>query len=248
MNLDNIKISSWTRVIVLTGAGISAESGLRTFRESNGLWENHRVEDVATPEAFAVNPELVWEFYKQRYHNALAAEPNPGHYALAEMERKSGENFQLITQNVDGLHRKAGNKNVHEMHGRLDKCFCTKCKKNYDIKDIDLTAKLPFCKKCGGLLRPDIVWFGEVPYYLDVIDKLIRKCNLFIVVGTSGVVYPAAGFVLAAKFNGAKTVGVNLEQPKNASHFDFFYAGRSGDLLPGLAKHWLEFFDIETIN
>jgi NAD-dependent deacetylase len=245
MILDNIKIGSWTRVVVLTGAGISAESGLQTFRDSDGLWENHRVEDVATPEGFATNPELVWNFYRQRYHSALVAKPNAGHLALAEMERKIGENFSIITQNVDGLHRRAGNNNVYEMHGRVDRCFCTLCKKKFPITDIDLSGSLPYCPKCDGLLRPDIVWFGEIPYFLDVIEKLIRKCNLFLVIGTSGTVYPAAGFVMAAKYNGAKTIGVNLEKPKNQDHFDFFYEGKSGDLLPGLVKHWLEFFDIE---
>lgn len=244
--IDNIKIGSWTKVIVLTGAGISAESGLKTFRDSDGLWENHRVEDVATPEGFAVNPELVWEFYRQRYQHACSAQPNPAHYALVEMEKKLGENFRLITQNVDGLHRRAGNRNVIEMHGKLDTCFCTRCGKHHPMDQIDLSAVLPACPKCNGLLRPDIVWFGEIPYHLEDIEKHIRKCNLFIVVGTSGSVYPAAGFVMAAKYNGAKTLGVNLEKPKNVSHFDFFYEGRSGDLLPDLVRHWLEFFDIES--
>ncbi len=245
---DNIKIGSWTRVTVLTGAGISAESGLKTFRDSDGLWENHRVEDVATPQAFEADPVLVWNFYKQRYQNALAAKPNAGHLALYELEKKLGDNFQIITQNVDGLHRRAGNKNVHEMHGRLDKCYCTLCGCAHDIIEIDLREELPYCHKCEGLLRPDIVWFGEIPYYLDVIENLIRKCNLFIVIGTSGSVYPAAGFVMAAKYSGAKTIGINLEKPKNLDFFDFFYEGRSGDLLPGLVSHWLEFSDIEAIK
>jgi len=245
--MDNIKIGSWTRVTVLTGAGISAESGLRTFRDSDGLWEHHKVEDVATPEAFVADPALVWDFYKQRYLNSLSAQPNLGHLALVELEKKLGENFQLITQNVDGLHRRAGSKNIHEMHGRLDKCYCTLCGADYNITKIDLNETLPYCKKCEGLLRPDIVWFGEIPYYLDVIEKLIRKCNLFIVIGTSGTVFPAAGFVMAAHYSGAKTIGINLEKPNNLDHFDFFYEGKSGDLLPGLVSHWLEFSDITSI-
>lgn len=246
--MDGIKIGSWTKVVVLTGAGISAESGIRTFRDSGGLWENHRIEDVATPSAFARDPVLVWDFYRQRYHNALASEPNAGHSALADMERKLKDNFHIITQNVDGLHRRAGNKNVVEMHGRLDKCFCTICGKQHFISDIELDHELPYCTKCEGLLRPDIVWFGEIPHDLDIIDRLIRKCNLFIVVGTSGVVYPAAGFVMAAKFSGAKTIGINLEAPHNFQYFDKFYEGKAGDILPGLVAKWLEFTAVHTLN
>lgn len=246
--IDNIKIGSWTKVTVLTGAGISAESGLKTFRDSDGLWENHRVEDVATPEAFITDPVLVWNFYQHRYQNAVSTVPNAGHLALATLEKKLGDNFQLITQNVDGLHRRAGNRNIHEMHGRLDRCYCTLCGAGFDISQIDLSGALPYCPECEGLLRPDIVWFGEIPYYLDVIEKLIRKCNLFIVIGTSGNVYPAAGFVMAAKYSGAKTIGVNLEKPKNLDYFDFFYEGKSGDLLPDLVEHWLEFSELESIS
>ncbi len=245
---DNIKIGSWTRVVVLTGAGISAESGLRTFRDSDGLWEGHRVEQVATPEGFDLSPDLVWDFYKQRYQNALAAEPNAGHHALAEMERKLGTNFQLITQNVDGLHRRAGNKNVYEMHGTLDNCYCVKCSQKYDLRQIDLSQDLPLCRKCSGLLRPDVVWFGEVPYHLEEIFKMLQRCNLFIVVGTSGMVYPAAGFVMSAKYSGAKTVGINLEKPNNLAHFDYFYEGKSGQWLPALVKHWLEFSEVEATS
>ncbi len=232
-------------MVVLTGAGISAESGLRTFRDGDGLWENHRVEDVATPEGFMRDPELVWRFYRERYSHALKASPNPAHFALAEMERKLGDNFQIITQNVDGLHRRAGNKNVYEMHGRLDKCFCQSCGSSYEMAVVNLAVSLPHCPQCSGILRPDVVWFGEIPYYLDVIEKLIQKCNLFIVIGTSGVVYPAAGFVMAAKYNGAKTIGINLEKPRNAEHFTFFYEGKSGELLPSLVRHWLEFSAVD---
>lgn len=245
-NMDNLKFGSWTKVTVLTGAGISAESGIKTFRDADGLWENHSVEEVATPEAFAKNPKLVWEFYKQRFYNSLDAKPNAGHLALAELERKLGSNFNLITQNVDGLHRRAGNKNLVEMHGTLNQCLCLDCSGVFNMKDINLVAELPECPKCEGILRPDIVWFGEIPYHLDVIDKLISKCNIFMVIGTSGTVYPAAGFAMAAKYNGAKVIGINLEKPSNASYFDFFYEVKAGEVLPQLVKHWLEFFDIEA--
>lgn len=236
--VEKIQISTHTKVVVLTGAGISAESGIKTFRDSGGLWENHKIEEVATPKAFLTNPELVWDFYKQRYLNASEAVPNPGHLALAEMEKILGNSFHLITQNIDGLHSKAGNKNVYEMHGSTNKCFCTKCKQSFLLSEINLEEKVPLCKLCGGALRPDIVWFGEIPYHLDIIEKLILKCNLFIVIGTSGVVYPAAGFVLAAKYRGALTIGINLEKPDNVRHFDYFYTGKSGDLLPELVKQW----------
>jgi NAD-dependent deacetylase len=236
--INDYKISSKTKFTILTGAGISAESGIKTFRDSDGLWENHHIEDVATPTGFVNNPELVWNFYKERYRNAQEAKPNAAHYALAQLESKMGKNLNIITQNVDNLHRRAGSFNVYEMHGRLDKCFCIKCKSAYLLKEIDITEIVPLCKKCGEILRPDIVWFGEIPYFLDVIEKLIFSCDIFLVIGTSGVVYPAAGFVLSAKLHGAITIGVNLDEPANSNHFDLFYSGKAGDLLPKLINEW----------
>jgi NAD-dependent deacetylase len=238
--MDKLRINPMMKVIVLTGAGISAESGIKTFRDNDGLWENHKVEHVATPEAFIANPELVWDFYKQRYQSAKQALPNQGHYALVELEKALGSNFRLITQNVDGLHTKAGNKNVLDMHGNLNTCFCTVCKKSYQLAEVDLSVSLPLCQHCNGLLRPNIVWFGEIPYHLDLIERLISNCNVFIVVGTSGVVYPAAGFVMTAKYKGAVTVGINLEKPHNAGFFDYFYVGKAGKLLPELVENWLK--------
>lgn len=237
--MEKLKLNSMTKVTVLTGAGISAESGIKTFRESGGLWDNYEVEEVATPEAYENNPGLVWDFYKQRYKNAVSAKPNPGHYALVDLETILGANFSLITQNIDGLHRAAGSRNVIEMHGSLDKCLCVRCSNKYNIHDMDLTPEIPICPKCHGKLRPDVVWFGEIPYHLDVIEKLLKQSDVFIVIGTSGVVYPAAGFVQAAKYQGAKTIGINLERPENMEYFDFFYPGRAGDILPGLVKQWL---------
>ncbi len=223
-----------SKVSVLTGAGISAESGIKTFRESGGLWENYRIDQVATPGAFKDNPKLVWEFYKERYRNALEAEPNQGHFALVDLEENRKDKFWLITQNIDGLHRKAGSQNLLEMHGRLDMCFCISCKKHYQLDEIDLASDIPLCPKCGGMLRPDIVWFGEVPYFLEEIENSLRNCNFFIVVGTSGLVYPAAGFVLTAKYFGAQTIGVNLDAPANKEQFDYFFQGKAGDILPEL--------------
>ncbi len=225
-------------ILVLTGAGISAESGISTFRDSDGLWEKHRIEDVATPEAFIRDPVLVWKFYKQRYFQALSVLPNAGHYALAELEARLGERFGLITQNVDGLHRKAGNNNLYEMHGSLFGSFCSECRAHHQIDSIDLSMDVPLCRKCGEKLRPDIVWFGEVPYYLYEIERLLKKCDVFMVVGTSGLVYPAAGFVMTAKYFGARIIGVNLERPANSSVIEEFYQGKAGEILPELVKQW----------
>jgi len=227
------------KVTVLTGAGISAESGIKTFRDGDGLWENHKVEQVATPEAFEINPELVWDFYKQRYQASVNAIPNQGHYALVKLEKALGSNFKLITQNVDGLHHRAGSRNILDMHGNVERCFCTKCRKHFKLSDIDMNVRLPLCSDCHGLLRPDIVWFGEIPYHLDAIERLILNSNIFIVIGTSGTVYPAAGFVMTAKYKGAVTIGINLEKPHNIDYFDHFYVGKAGDLLPELIKQWL---------
>lgn len=234
-----IKLTPETHILVLTGAGISAESGIRTFRDSGGLWENHRVEDVATPLGFSRDPRLVWEFYRQRWRDANQAKPNPAHYALAELESQLGDRFRLITQNVDGLHRKAGSERIWEMHGSLDRCLCTRCGSGHQMAEIDLTEPLPHCPQCRGLLRPDIVWFGEIPYFLSEIEEALKHCDIFLIVGTSGAVYPAAGFVMSAKLLGARTVAVNLDPPENSSFIDEFHQGRSGELLPDLLHDWL---------
>ena len=234
-----IRISSTDKVVVLTGAGISAESGLKTFRDNDGLWENHPVEKVATPQAFANDPVLVWRFYKQRYRQLSEVKPNPGHRALMQLEQQLSDNFVLITQNVDGLHTDAGNKHVLEMHGSLKSCFCTRCNTHYNMADIDLDPEIPVCLNCGSALRPDIVWFGEMPYHLETIDQKLYEVDYFIVVGTSGVVYPAAQFLMIAKHKGAVTVGINLERPQNSYYLDEFHQGRSGDILPGLVEQWI---------
>lgn len=224
---------------MLTGAGISAESGLKTFRDNDGLWENYRVEKVASPEAFLADPELVWKFYKQRYFQLQKVQPNKAHYALKKLEDHLEENFWLITQNVDGLHLDAGNKNVIEMHGSLRTCFCSQCSQHYQMNEIDLEPAIPFCEKCKGYLRPDIVWFGEVPYHMGRIYGLLQNTDYFIVVGTSGIVYPAAGFLMIAVDSGARTIGVNYEEPRNASMIDEFYKGRAGEILPKLVNEWI---------
>ncbi|MDY6916159.1 MAG: NAD-dependent deacylase [Candidatus Cloacimonadota bacterium] len=235
---SKIKLKKENKMVVLTGAGISAESGIKTFRDNNGLWENHNVEEVATPQGFKKNPELVWCFYKARYNQLASVKPNAGHYALADLEKYLQENFTLITQNVDGLHLAAGSKNVLEMHGSLRKCFCNKCNSYFQMSKINLSDTIPKCEKCGGELRPDVVWFGEMPYYLDKIESKLRKADYFMVVGTSGVVYPAAQFLHLAKIFGVFSVGVNLVPPENVKLIDEFHQGKAGEILPQLVKLW----------
>lgn len=213
-------------VVVLTGAGISAESGIRTFRASDGLWEEHRIEDVATPEGFLQNPALVHEFYNARRAQlegtragTKPAEPNLAHLALAQFERQFRGEFLLVTQNVDSLHERAGSKNVIHMHGELSKMRCTATDEVYPWT-IDCSTD-HVCECCGlpGRLRPHIVWFGEVPFFMDEIERALLSCDLFVSIGTSGNVYPAAGFFRIARSAGAKTVELNLEPSENARAF-----------------------------
>ncbi|MDD3535850.1 MAG: NAD-dependent deacylase [Candidatus Cloacimonetes bacterium] len=227
-------------ITVLTGAGISAESGIRTFRDSDGLWENHRVEDVASPQGFAKNPVLVWDFYKARYQQSLDAEPNPAHYALTRLEEHFGDSFNLITQNVDGLHIRAGNTRVYEMHGRLAMAFCSSCRSKTATSELDFSQKIPICTTCGGNMRADIVWFGEIPYYLYEIDEILKNTDFLLILGTSGVVYPAAGFVMTAKIFGATTIAVNLEEPENRRYLDEFYPGKCGELVPQIVDKLIQ--------
>lgn len=236
--MTNYKFLPDTRVTVLTGAGISAESGLKTFRDNNGLWEKHRVEDVATPAAFIKDPAMVWKFYKLRYRQLQDVTPNPGHYALKKMEDFLGDNMNIITQNIDGLHGSAGSKNVTEMHGSLNSCYCTACHVSYEMKSVDLIPRVPICKDCGGSLRPDIVWFGEVPYHLERIGEILNQTEYFIVAGTSGVVYPAAYFLFLTRIKGAVTIGINLEKPANLDYINEFHQGRTGEILPRLVEIW----------
>lgn len=223
------------RLFVLTGAGVSAESGLATFRGSGGLWNGHRVEDVATPEAWRANPELVWRFYSMRRRDAMTAEPNAGHFALAAMEQKLGERFYLCTQNVDDLHERAGSRRVHHMHGTLFQSRCEWCGVPFDDRGLyERAEELPLCEKCGAPVRPHIVWFGEMPLGMEEIYRELDRATVLLVVGTSGSVYPAAGFVNIANQRGVRTIYVGLEEPLNAGVFDEILAGTSAEVLPGL--------------
>jgi NAD-dependent deacetylase len=230
------RLKGSTSVVVLTGAGISQESGVPTFRGTDGLWKNFRAEDLATPEAFERDPVLVWQWYDWRRGLIKPLKPNPGHYALAEWE-KSVEDFTLVTQNVDGLHRVAGSKNPIEMHGTLWRVRCLQCRKRFDNREVPIQI-LPKCTECGGLLRPDVVWFGES---LDVdilhfIAQQIEKTQVMLVVGTSGKVQPAASFGLVAKRAGAFVVEVNRSKTDQSSFFDVSFEGKSGEILPLLVE------------
>jgi NAD-dependent deacetylase len=230
-------VSAARQIVVLTGAGISAESGLATFRGSGGLWEGHRVEEVATPRAFDANPELVWRFYNARRANLATVSPNPGHFAIADLEKRFGESFTLITQNVDGLHQLAGSKNVLEIHGAIRRVRCIGCG---DIEDCghQPLPDLPRCARCSALLRPDVVWFEEMlPGQIWAnAESAIKRCQCLLVVGTSAVVYPAAGLIDLAIASAAKVIEVNLTPTQASFSVDIVLQGPSGKLLPELIK------------
>jgi NAD-dependent deacetylase len=234
--MSKISIATEDRVFVLTGAGISAESGLPTFRAADGLWAGHEIEDVCTPEALRRNPALVWEFYSGRRRDGAMAEPNPAHIALAELEARLGERFFLCTQNVDDLHERAGSVRLVHMHGELAKARCERECGRPPVEDRAIYRSLDEVGRCacGGRLRPHIVFFGEIPLEMDRIQKEIAKATLMVVVGTSGSVYPAAGFVHWARVGGARTVYVGPERPLNATAFTHVVEGKAGEVLPGL--------------
>jgi len=232
------------RVAALTGAGVSQESGLRTFRDAHpssgsgqgGLWNQYKPEELASPEAFARDPKLIWDWYAWRREAIKAVRPNPGHYALVEIE-KHARHFTLITQNVDGLHRMAGSQNVLELHGNIQRVRCADC---YTFTDIwgDDTESVPRCEVCGGLLRPDVVWFGETlpREQLEAAVQAARTCDVFFSIGTSGVVQPAASLAHAARSRGAVVIEINAEPTPLTPKVDYFMQGRSGEILPDLVQ------------
>ena len=221
---------------MLTGAGVSAESGLATFRDADGLWEGHRVEDVATPHAFARDPELVHAFYDARRAKLATVQPNGAHKALARLEAQWPGELLVVTQNVDDLHERAGSKRLMHMHGELARGWCLACDGRFGWAGPMGTAAQ--CPGCGatGLVRPDIVWFGEIAYEMERIDDALRRCDLFVSIGTSGAVYPAAGFVQTARHYGAQTPEMNLEPSIGSFLFDESRTGKAGDLVPA----WVE--------
>jgi NAD-dependent deacetylase len=220
-------------IFVLTGAGISAESGIKTFRAADGLWENHPIEDVATPEGFIRNPELVLRFYNERRRSLQNCQPNPAHHALVELEQSFKGKFLLVTQNVDDLHERSGSKNLLHMHGELLKVRCGHCHSVVEWKtDLSLKDNCGTCAK--PKLRPHIVWFGEMPFYMDEIFEYLNKCDLFISIGTSGNVYPAAGF--SQRAHRAHKIEVNLEASLTANTFDEHRHGQAGVEVPKLVR------------
>jgi len=225
------------RLVVLTGAGISAESGVPTFRSNGGLWNNHRFEELATPEAFARDSKLVWDFYRWRQDGVNNARPNRAHEILAEMESTLGDRFLLVTQNVDDLHERGGSRSLLHMHGEIMKARCQRCNTihaNFDYH----TSDQP-CPTCGATesLRPHIVWFGEMPQHMDTIQEALSQADLFLAIGTSGAVYPAAQFVHIAKRHGARTVLFNLDAADNSGAFDHTLQGPATETL---ARAWNE--------
>ena len=231
------------RIVILTGAGISAESGIKTFRAADGLWENHRVEEVATPEAFLRNPLLVQNFYNQRRQQLLtpAIQPNAAHRALAKLEKAfPAGKVLLVTQNIDDLHERAGSRNLIHMHGELLKGRCQTSGGLVDL-DHDLTVNLP-CPLCGGkgCLRPHVVWFGEMPLQMEAIYRALSQCDRFISIGTSGNVYPAAGFVEEANRHGAHTVELNLEPSQRLTAFAEHQHGLASELVPAYVEELIE--------
>jgi NAD-dependent deacetylase len=225
------------KLVVLTGAGISAESGIPTFRDSNGLWEGFRVEDVASPEGWHKDPALVLDFYNQRRKKALEVKPNKGHEILAELENDF--DVTIVTQNVDNLHERAGSKRLVHMHGENCKAWCLACDARSAWQGPMSAGSA--CPHCGanGALRPDIVWFGEMPYEMDRIEDALRACDLFVSIGTSGAVYPAAGFVQTARYCGARTLEMNLEPSLGSDLFDESRIGSAGELAPEWVRQLL---------
>ena len=236
--MKKLELNDQTRVMVLTGAGVSAESGIPTFRGTNGLWKNNPVEEVASPAGFAKDSDLVWDFYSERRQKAVDAAPNPAHFAIQRLEEELGERFLLVTQNVDGLHYKAGSKRVVELHGNLFRTKCSTCTCPYIETDRKTYERTPSCGQCGSKLRPDIVWFGEmIPQpAMSAVRAFIFQATtnplIFIAVGTSGVVQPASMLGEFARALGAKTILVNAEEADNEMAFDEVYRGQAGTILP----------------
>lgn len=230
----------YNKIVFLTGAGISAESGLATFRSENGLWNNHRVEDVATIEAYWRNPDYVHDFYNTMKPELWNAKPNAGHLAITKLQQEYPAEVHIITQNVDTLHEKAKSKNVYHIHGQINQAVCMNCGNVIESWG-DVTSET-VCPNCNvmGMMKPNIVFFGENLLYMDAVENLLRSADLFVSVGTSGVVFPAAGFVQTAKYYGADTMEFNLESTSNNFYFDKHIMGKAGDTLPKFVDELLE--------
>jgi NAD-dependent deacetylase len=224
-------------ICVLTGAGISAESGVETFRGSNGLWSKLKPEELADFNAFMRNPELVWEWYNYRKKIIHNVKPNPAHFALAHLQELV-KDFTLITQNIDNLHIRAGSKNVLELHGNIERSYCIDCGKFVADVEVSLENKVPHCQFCNGIIRPDIVWFGEMlpEGVFEAATEAANQCELFLTIGTSAVVYPAASLPLIARENGAYVVEINMERTEISHSVNETLLGKAGEILPQLVK------------
>ncbi len=233
-------MSTYKNIVILTGAGISAESGLATFRASNGLWNNHKVEDVATIEAFERNPAYVHEFYNELKKELVKAKPNKAHLAITRLQKEYDANISVVTQNVDTLHEKAGNQNIYHIHGQINQAVCLNCGRILEtFGDVDTETVCPHCH-IAGMMKPNIVFFGENLLCMDKVDHLLSECDLFLSVGTSGVVFPAASFVQIAKYNNAKTYEFNLEPTSNNYFFDHHIYGPAGTTLPAFVDEMIK--------
>lgn len=233
-------MDDYEKIVVLTGAGLSAESGLGTFRDKDGIWTRYKLEDVATPEGFERNPALVLDFYNERRRQNAGVKPNAGHIALARLEQAYPGEVLIVTQNIDPLHEAAGSRNIIHMHGEILKALCAECgaRHEWGLADIELDSE---CAACGqrGRMRPDVVWFGEFPYHMERIYAALSDCDLFISIGTSGTVYPAAGFVDEACKAGAYAVELNLEPSQGATLFHEAIQGRATEIVPAYVEKLL---------
>jgi NAD-dependent deacetylase len=230
---------AFSNIVILTGAGLSAESGVPTFRDKGGIWAKYDYREVATPEGFAANPKLVHEFYNMRRRAHAGIKPNAAHHALARLEREHAGRVTVVTQNVDALHEQAGSQRLIHMHGELMRALCASCGATIPwTDDLSLATTCATCAKAGGM-RPDVVWFGEMPYHMERIGELLADADLFISIGTSGNVYPAAGFVAEARANGAHTVELNLEPSEGWSHFTEAIHGPATKVVPAYVERLL---------
>lgn len=230
----------YNKIVFLTGAGISAESGLATFRSENGLWNNHRVEDVATIEAYWRNQDYVHDFYNTMKPELWDAKPNLGHLAITKLQQEYPAEVHIITQNIDTLHEKAKSKNIYHIHGQINQAVCMNC--GYVLETWGDVSSETVCTNCGvmGMMKPNIVFFGENLLCMDKVEELLRKADLFVSVGTSGVVFPAASFVQTAKYYGADTIEFNLEPTSNNFYFDKHIMGKAGETLPIFVEELLD--------
>jgi NAD-dependent deacetylase len=236
---DAAKLSKFKRVVILTGAGLSAESGVATFRDAGGIWSKVRVEDVATPQGFARDPAKVHAFYNARRSGMAGVKPNAAHLALARLEQGFGHDLLIVTQNIDDLHEAAGAKRLLHMHGELGKSLCQHCDTRAPVTgDLSAASRCAQCGKPGGM-RPDVVWFGEMPYHMQQIEAALAAADLFISIGTSGNVYPAAGFVAGARQAGAHTVELNLEPSAGAALFAEAIHGPATQVVPAYVDRLL---------